>query len=452
MQMRGCRCMTEINKPWENGKLRVSGNQKYLQNGDKPFFWMGDTAWLLFHQLTLEESYIYLKNRKEKGFNVILADFIHQKNQVNVDGSSALINEDYTTPNLEGSFWTHIDQVISMAEELGLYMGLLPVWGSSIVKGGHLNQDNVEKYTDFITTRYANRPNIIWITGGDVRADVSLPVFVKMGEMMKKANPEYLVGYHPFGRTSSSIWLNEQKWLDFNMFQSGHRRYDQASLGAWDDNKVAEGYFGEDNWRYVLRDHGMTPLKPTLDGEPSYEQILQGLHDESQPYWEAPDVRRYAYWSVFAGAMGHTYGDNSVMQFYKDRSQKGAYGAKDLWYEAIHHVGSSHMKHLVELMQSVDFMSGRPAEELLLSIQKEKYGRVCVFAAQNFIFCYDYTGNGFKLDLSGYSGKNLEGYWFDPTTGVYSYFDKMSNKKEIEVVPLKRPEGGNDWVLVVKVC
>ena len=56
---------------WDNGLLRVSDNGRYLQNGEVPFFWMGDTAWLLFHKNTDEAAYTYLKNRKEKGFNVI---------------------------------------------------------------------------------------------------------------------------------------------------------------------------------------------------------------------------------------------------------------------------------------------------------------------------------------------------------------------------------------------
>jgi len=443
--------MKKTNKPWDNGKLKVSDNQKYLQNGDTPFFWMGDTAWLLFHKLTLEESFLYLKNRKEKGFNIILVDFIHNMHQTNADGSTALLDEDYKKPNLGGNFWTHADNVISIAEDLGLYMGILPIWGSSIVKSGYVTMDNVEEYTTFVTERYANRPNIVWITGGDVRANVNREVFVKMGEIMKQVNPDYLVTYHPFGRTSSSIWLHEEKWLDFNMFQSGHRRYDQASLGAWDDNAVVEEYFGEDSWKYVLRDHSMSPMKPTLDGEPSYEKILQGLHDESQPYWEAPDVRRYAYWSVFAGAMGHTYGDNSIMQFYQDRSEKGAFGVTDLWQEALHHIGSAHMKHLVELMTSVDFTKGHPAEELLLSGQKEKYDRVSVFASEQFVFCYDYSGKGFELDLTPYKEKALEAYWFDPTTGVYSFFGDMTNQDILAVIPLNRPDGGNDWVLVVRI-
>ena len=38
----------QAGKPWDNGKLKVSDNQRYLQfeNG-QPFFWLGETGWLL---------------------------------------------------------------------------------------------------------------------------------------------------------------------------------------------------------------------------------------------------------------------------------------------------------------------------------------------------------------------------------------------------------------------
>ncbi|MFV0240319.1 MAG: DUF4038 domain-containing protein, partial [Lacrimispora sphenoides] len=148
---------------------------------------------------------------------------------------------------------------------------------------------------------------------------------------------------------------------DFNLFQSGHRRYDQTQLNAWDDNLAAEGNFGEDSWRYVEREYARTLIKPVLDGEPSYEWVVQGLHDDSQPYWKAADVRRYAYWSVFAGAAGHTYGHNSIMQFYGDLSVPGAFGAKYLWMDAIHHSGGAQMIYLKKLMESVNYTEGRPS-------------------------------------------------------------------------------------------
>lgn len=439
-----------MTKYWDYGNLKVNANGRYLENGSKPFFWMGDTAWLLFQELNLEETYCYLKNRKEKGYNIILADFIHSDNQKNKAGDLPLINNDYEKPDTAGGYWKHIDKVIAMAEDLGLYMGLLPVWGSSIVKNGFLNRENILPFMDFVLERYKLCPNLVWIVGGDVRASVNEEVFNTMGEMMKEYNPERLVTYHPFGRTSSSLWLHNKEWLDFNMFQSGHRRYDQASLGAWDDNAVTEGYFGEDNWRYVEADYNRVPHKPTIDGEPSYEQILQGLHKEEEPYWMAKDVRRYAYWAVFAGAFGHTYGHNSIMQFYADKSKKGAYGAKSLWQDALHHPGGSQMKHLSDLMNAVDFSKGQPAQQLLLSKQGEKYDRILIFAGKDFIYAYDYNGNLFTIDLKSYTGKKLEAYWFDPVCGVYSFIKEVTGQEALTVKPEPR-EDSCDFVLVVKV-
>lgn len=341
-----------MTKPWERGTLRVSDNQRYLCNGDQPFFWLADTAWLLFQQCSLEETYIYLRNRRDKGFTVIQAVLVHDIKGAAAN-SLAEVCADVNSP----AYWEHCDRIVKMAEELGIYMGLLPAWGA-IVKGGVLNEDNIERYASFLAERYKHSPNVIWILGGDVRGDGLEEVYRKEGTVLKRLNPDKLIGYHPFGRTSSSNWFHEEPWLDFNMFQSGHRRYGQASLGAWDDNAVKEGFFGEDNWKYVDRDHSCGKMKPTVDGEPSYEWILQGLHVLGEPYWREWDVRRYAYWSVFEGAMGHTYGDNAIQQFYRDAERPGAYGVRQIWQESMHHVGSEHMGHLRKLMEPADTWFG----------------------------------------------------------------------------------------------
>jgi len=140
------------------------------------------------------------------------------------------------------------------------------------------------------------------------------------------------------------------------MFQSGHRRYDQDTLGL---------YYGEDNWKYTTDDYKKTPIKPTLDCEPSYEGIPQGLHDPAQPYWDDSDVRRYAYWSVFAGGCGFTYGNNAIMQFHKEGDKKPAYGVKDYWKEALNAPGASQMKYLKQLMLSRPYFDRIPAQELI---------------------------------------------------------------------------------------
>lgn len=55
-------------------RLKVSENKRFLVYADgKPFFWLGDTAWELFHRSSREEADRYLENRARKGFTVIQA-------------------------------------------------------------------------------------------------------------------------------------------------------------------------------------------------------------------------------------------------------------------------------------------------------------------------------------------------------------------------------------------
>ncbi len=428
-------------KPWENGVLRVSGNHRYLQNGNVPFFWLGDTAWLIFANLKEQEAYDYLKNRAAKGFNVIQAVLVYATPELSDINKMSVKDCDHGSL----SYWEHCDRVIDMAEELGMYMALLPSWGS-LVKWGVINNENIERYGAFLAERYGNRKNIIWLLGGDIKAAAYRPVYDTLAAILREKTHDQLIGFHPFGRCSSTMWFVDAEWLDFNMFQSGHRRYDQGSLGSWDDNAVKDGFFGEDSWRYVLRDRELCD-KPTLDGEPSYERILQGLHDKTQPYWTAKDVRRYAYWSVFAGACGHTYGDNSVMQFYTEESEGVTYGAEDYWQDAMHHEGSGQMGHLKRLMESVDFRDGIIRDDLLVNGQGEKYERIAVFAGKDFLFAYDYLGIPFAIDLSRYAGAEL--WYFMPATGVFSYIGR-SGGGCYHCRPPRCYDENSDIVLVVK--
>jgi hypothetical protein len=55
-------------------RLQVSQNRRFLVTAEgQPFFWLGDTAWELFHRSNREDADKYLENRSEKGFTVIQA-------------------------------------------------------------------------------------------------------------------------------------------------------------------------------------------------------------------------------------------------------------------------------------------------------------------------------------------------------------------------------------------
>ena len=102
---------------FDHGDLKVSPNHRFLMYADgTPFFYLGDTAWELFHRLTLEESERYLDDRAGKRFNVIqavvLAEFdgLHTPN---ADGDLPLVDDDPTKPN--EAYFKHVDAVVDMA-------------------------------------------------------------------------------------------------------------------------------------------------------------------------------------------------------------------------------------------------------------------------------------------------------------------------------------------------
>lgn len=429
--------------------IKISSNNKNLiileENGvEKPFFWFGDTAWLLLQKVSMDEIEKYFINRSEKHFNVIQSVLVHNLNFENPD---IMVTNGLDFSNLDKThkYWDKAEAVVQMANKHGIHMGLLPVWGS-MVKKGYLTVDNARSYGEFLAERFGKYSNIVWILGGDIRGFVGYEIWNILGNTLKELCPDKLITFHPFGRTSSALWFNDRNWLDFNMFQSGHRRYDQASLGEWDDNSESEDFFAEDNWKYVRRDTALTPRKPILDGEPSYENIPQGLHDFTQPVWLAKDVRRYAYWSVFEGACGHTYGNNSIFQFYSKSSERGGYNAYLDWRDEMDAPGAAHLKYMYELITGLDFANGCHNDELVNNNGFVKYNRITAFSGRNYALIYNYTGREFKINPSALDFEPTSYKWFDPTDGSITEF--AYNQAEF-FIPPKNSNGETDMVLII---
>jgi hypothetical protein len=304
-----------------------------------------------------------------------------------------------------------------------------------------VNAKNVVAYATFLARRYRDKSNVIWINGGDIDGGQNTEVWKLLGETLKKEDPKHLITFHPFGRTQSSTWFHTEPWLDFNMFQSGHQRYDQ-------DTKSPKR-FGEDNWRYVREDYARQPAKPVLDGEPSYENIPQGLHDPAEPYWTANDVRRYAYWSVFAGACGHTYGDNSIMQFHRPTDGKGAYGTRNYWYEAINDPGSGQLQFLKRLILSRPYFDRVPDQSVIVGENGTRYDYVVATRGKDYLFAYTYTGRPFEVRLGVLTGERVKASWYSPRDGSSQTIGEFPNTGTHQFTPPGTPAAGNDWVLVL---
>jgi hypothetical protein len=433
-------------------QLKLSANKRFFQTADgKPFFWLGDTGWLLFVKCKREEAIKYLDDRKQKGFNVIQVMLVHDLNfGINAYGDSSLQNKNVALPNTtpgnnfknatEYDFWDNVDYVIDEAAKRGVYMALVPIWGGNI-KNVSVGQAKV--YATFLANRYKNKSNIIWLNGGDIRGGDALEKWNTIGSTIRSIDKKHLITFHPRGRNSSSAWFHNEQWLDFNMFQSGHRSY------AQDTSANETLHYGEDNWKYVNDDYKLKPTKPTLDGEPSYEDIPYGLHEATQPYWKDYEVRRYAYWSVFAGGCGFTYGHNSVMQFYTPGDSGISFFPKIKWQDGLNAPGAAQMQYLKKLLLSKPYFDRVPDQSTVID-NGEKYDRVAATRGKEYAMFYVYNARAFKVAVNKLNFKPRKATWFSPVDSQVIPVKEYSYAAEKIFNPPGEQGNGNDWVLILE--
>ena len=346
--------------------------------------------------------------------------------------------------NDEG-YWQHMDYMISTAEARGLYVGMVCIWGN-LVKAGMMTVEEAREYGIFLANRYKDRPNIIWIIGGDIQGNIKTEVWETLATTIKSIDKRHLMTFHPRGRHTSAKWWSKAEWIDFHCFQSGHRKYGQR-MGNKDypipDNTE------EDNWQYVDSTWAQKPLKPVIDDEPIYENITIGLHDKEAGTWKASDVRRYAYWSVFAGSCGHTYGHTAIMQFYRP-GLPSAYFCTEPWYEALDDPGFNQMKYLKRLMLSLPYQERIPDQSVIID-NGTKYDRLIATRGKNYILVYDYTMRDITLNLTKITGTQKNIYWMDAATGeripLGTVNDGIHTFRPKEF--LKKKDTINDGVLII---
>ena len=434
-------------KPWKHGRLQVSTNQRYLQHADgTPFFWLGETGWLMPERLNRDEVTYYLSECSRNGYNVVQIQTINGVPAYNCYGASSHpAGYDFSVIDQQGyGYWQHMDHIVRTAERFGIYIGMVCIWGN-VVKSGAMDTIQARQYGTFLAERYKDSPNIVWIIGGDIQGYHKTAEWETLARTIRAIDPNHVMTFHPRGRTCSATWFNDAEWLDFNMFQSGHRRYGQRNGDG--DYTIAEDT-EEDNWQYVETAMKLPRIKPILDGEPSYERIPQGLHDVTQPQWTAADCRRYAWWSVLAGSCGHTYGNNALMQFYRPGST-GAYGCSTPWYEAIHDPGFRQMRYVKDLMLHLPYMDRVPDQSVLVGEYGTRYERPIASRGKDYIVAYTYTGQTLTLDLTKISGKRKQAWWYNPADGTLSYIDEVKSSNKHSFKPDVNPGEGNDRALII---
>ncbi len=422
--------------------LQVSSDGHRLVKKDgSVFFYMGDTAWELFHRCSKEETEMYLKDRKEKGFNVIQAVVLSELdglNTPNSEGNTPLIDNNPLKPN--EAYFKHVDWVLRKAEALGIYIAVLPTWGDKWNKKwgvGPVIFDTANKareYGKWLAKRYKNQPNIIWVTGGDriPETPLQMEVMQAMAEGIDEVdNGKHLMSFHPSGYYSSSLFFHDTKWLDFNMAQTSHAKINAPV------------------YELIGKDYNLKPIKPCLNGEPQYEDIPVNFSPLNERF-VAYDARQAAYWSVLAGAMGHTYGNNNIWQMWTLKSEP-ILNARIPWHEAIHQPGASQMIYVRKLFESRPFLNMIPDQDILADVygQDKNVIRAARDKEGSFVIVYTSFGKTIHIQMEKLAADMIKGYWYNPREGTSQPIEPFTNTQKVKTFVPPSSGARTDWVLVL---
>ena len=424
-------------------RIHFTTSGHHVLKEGQPFFWLGDTAWLLVRRSPEDVKY-YMENRSRKGFTVIqmMAIRVHHKPPTelygqpmqNYAGQSPFTSLDPVT--LNEAYWRHVDFIIETARKHGLTIALATMWGQDAAALFPNPAENNYQYGKLLGERYKYENNVIWLVTGEYEkinanwqadkqaiSDEHRELLRAIARGLEKGHGgKHLMTIHPVGTSSDDF--HQDEWLDFNMQQTwGHQTADVTRIRS---------------------DYGLTPTKPVLNGEPGYENRPE------KPTSSAWKCRYEGYWSVFSGAFGFTYGANRVWQC----------GGE--WRNALEYEGASEMQHLRYLMESRPMLTLIPDQSMLLSeagdIRKEpSYRAVLRSQDGSCALVYSTMGLPFDVDLSKISGETINAWWYSPRDGllydaefeqVRTPFATLHSK---EAHTFKPPTTGQnqDWVLVL---
>ncbi|NND08507.1 MAG: DUF4038 domain-containing protein [Saprospiraceae bacterium] len=432
-------------------RTEYSEKNRHLVTADgEPFFWLGGTVWGMSEWMTREDIDYYLDDRSDKGFSVVQVCLLWGKrsehptsfalNAENVYGHRALreINgepdpthpwiEEGGTPNQPNDYWDHVDYLVEAMAKRNMVLALLPVWGRRYVNATHpgfsmpiFGPDKMHLYGQFLGQRYASHTHIIWVLGGDVKADHGADhrsSYRAMAEGILEGvtgervawsenSPLWdhvLMTYHPDGAPmiNSSSWFHTDPWLDFNMIETFVHK--DAIVKA------------------VRQDYSLAaPIKPSIMGEPAYEgqggpgDARQGIH-----------MRRQAYQSFFSGAAGFTYGG-----YYDEKNNGPLFSPFGAWREMLDLEGARSMTHLKSFCLTHDWYRWIPDQSLIeADTGKGQFEQVAVTSTKKDFALYYLPENRLcKINVGKLVGTqdSLSIQWFDPSTGKYGDQTLMSS-------------------------
>jgi len=424
--------------------LGVASSGRYLTAGGQPFFWLGDTVWLLAQVPSRDELELYLRTRAEQGFTVIQLTAVMGEERVwgtlrtTSRGDTPFVDGDVSRPAVtpgndpadpvQYDYWDHLDHVLERIHAHGFRTALVADfvgWGGDGYK--FLKPDNAFQYGRFLGARYRGKPEIIWVLGGDntPKTDEQKAVWPLVAKGLaegltgKEDYSRVLMTYHINGGASSADLWHDSTWLDFNMAQT------------WD------AY--QNIYPALLRDFERRPAKPCGLGEGAYED---GPQYPTKPI-NALVIRRQACWSWFAGGY-HTYGNGNVWHFDTCKPE-----LTQTWTEALRSPGAATLRHVRRFLERIEWWRYGPDASLIVDGEGSGAKRNVAMRSTDgdAIAAYLAAPSTVKLRLDGVTGSgHLTAKWTNPATGE----EKEVGAVDRQTRSFTTPAGWEDALLRVR--
>lgn len=341
--------------------LTISPNKKNILKDNQPFFYLADTCWSAFTNITDEEWDYYLLKRKAQGFNTIQINTLPQwdASKTNLDYQPFINGNPYI---LDDAYFQHAYKMCVKAKEEGFELALVVLWSnyvpgtwaSRLFPNDILPFDMLEGYVKRVHETFT-KLNPIYVISGDTDfpSEETVKYYTHIASFLRQLAPDCLMTTHIKGRYSE-IPESLYKYLDFLMYQSGHNAKDLSMPYSLSET-MQQKY----------------PNKPLINSEPCYEEM--GYSGGQYGRWTRRDVRRAAYVSILSGASaGITYGAAGIYSWHKVGKDFNAklgegFDMPKSFEEAMGYKGAWDYGFLKKIFEELHITDITPANNLLLN-------------------------------------------------------------------------------------
>lgn len=396
--------------------FQISDNKRHFIRNGKPTFYLADTCWSAFTNITEEDWDYYLDYRQSQGFNVLQVNMLQQwdASQTKLATKPFELNSDgsFNFSNYNEEYFQRAQRMFAKAHEKGMTIALVLLWANYVPDTwasqmplkqlGLIPKEMVSSYVDKVMALY-DQYNPIYVISGDTdfQSDGVIDAYYLTAlNRVKENNPDALTTLHIRGREDDlPDRFKESSNLDFYMYQSGHN-----------------SEFPKASYQLAERFYEMEPIRPLLNSEPCYE--LMGYSRRVYGRFSREDVRKAAWQSVLSGAIsGVTYGAHGIWSWHNSQLEFNssigeAFESPYDWHDALHFKGAWDYAFLKEFIEEYSLLDMRPAQQLLQNDTTE------IRLAENSQFILVYIPSNVTIKLAG----NL-------TNNRMTYIDLESKEK-----------------------